>query len=81
MTTLPTLELEDTLAADVLATFGGKAGYLEWLAKNIESRYVMKAIADFDVDRESGRTTVIKAAEAKVVAKLAEAVEAEAIKP
>jgi len=81
MTKLPTLELDDVLAADVLATFGGERGYLAWLAKNVESRYVMKAAADSDVDRESRRDTAIKAAETKVVAKLAEAVAAEAVKP
>ena len=81
MTKLPTLELDDTLAADVLSTFGGAPGYLAWLAKNIESRYVSKAAADSDVDRESKRDTAIKAAETKVVAKLAEAVAAEAVKP
>jgi len=83
MTKLPTLELDDVLAADVLATFGGAPGYLAWLAKNIESRYVMKAAADSDVDRESRRDTAIKAAEAKVVTKLAAAagVEAVAAKP
>ena len=81
MTKLPTLELDDVLAADVLATFGGERGYLAWLAKNIESRYVTKVAADFDVGRESGRHTAIKAAETKVVAKLAEAVAAEAVRP
>ena len=81
MTKLPTLELDDVLAADVLATFGGAPGYLAWLAKNIESRYVTTAVAGFEVDRESKRTTAIKAAETKVVAKLAEAVAAEAVKP
>ena len=81
MTKLPTLELDDVLAADVLATFGGERGYLAWLAKNIESQYVMSAVAGVDAARESGRNTAIKAAETKVVAKLAEAVAAEAVKP